>query len=528
MNRIDNSGEGIAKLGRDEDNYLAHVAQGEMVVPPVITPETRQRLEQEMMMVGLDPNEYTVGDGMSINPITGNPEFLSLKKIAKSFKKVVKKVAPIAAVIPGPWQAPAIIYNKGKAAVNLAKGEGGIGDLMTVFAGGSQKVFGKDGALQSVKSGDFLKAGGGFKDALTGIGSIDGKFKPFQYGKNIGQQYRDDQKQGYFGLFSGGDEPVDYMGGEGMMDASYQPQGSSDVPSPEEMDFINKNYKYSSESGLFIGKDNKQYTPNQVLGQVRNTQDSGGNFLSNFLGGGEGRFFGFKTPSALKSIGDAIGLGGASGLKDVYGSGGDSKSGGLGNLGNLGIAGLAGLVGKLAYDEAKDFKGVPLTPLTTMDQLGRYNIAAEIARQKGEEMPSRVEYGLNPQGLPVLQGGMPRQAAYGGAVYNQADGDHNGIMAFADGGVVEMQNGGEPPIDPANFPVKEGQIDGPGTETSDDIPAMLSDGEFVMTAKAVKGAGAFDVNDSNGILTLTPNGDPSRDSGTRVMYKLMDHFGGVA
>ncbi len=27
---------------------------------------------------------------------------------------------------------------------------------------------------------------------------------------------------------------------------------------------------------------------------------------------------------------------------------------------------------------------------------------------------------------------------------------------------------------------------GPGTETSDDIPAMLSDGEFVMTAAAIK------------------------------------------
>ena len=87
MNKIDNSGTGIAKLGRDEDNYLAHVAAGEMVVPPVITPETRQRLEQEMMSVGLDPNEYTVGSGMSINPITGNPEFLSLKKNSQRFKK---------------------------------------------------------------------------------------------------------------------------------------------------------------------------------------------------------------------------------------------------------------------------------------------------------------------------------------------------------------------------------------------------------------------------------------------------------
>ena len=49
-----------------------------------------------------------------------------------------------------------------------------------------------------------------------------------------------------------------------------------------------------------------------------------------------------------------------------------------------------------------------------------------------------------------------------------------------------------------------------------------------MTAKAVKGAGGYNVDDSNGILTLSPNGEPSRDSGTRVMYKLMEHFGGVA
>jgi hypothetical protein len=42
------------------------------------------------------------------------------------------------------------------------------------------------------------------------------------------------------------------------------------------------------------------------------------------------------------------------------------------------------------------------------------------------------------------------------------------------------------------YPRKTGQIDGPGTATSDSIPAMLSDGEFVMTAKAVRGAGKGD------------------------------------
>jgi len=35
----------------------------------------------------------------------------------------------------------------------------------------------------------------------------------------------------------------------------------------------------------------------------------------------------------------------------------------------------------------------------------------------------------------------------------------------------------------------EGEVEGPGTGTSDSIPAMLSDGEFVITAKAVKQIG---------------------------------------
>jgi len=61
------------------------------------------------------------------------------------------------------------------------------------------------------------------------------------------------------------------------------------------------------------------------------------------------------------------------------------------------------------------------------------------------------------------------------------------------------------------FPRKNGYIGGPGTETSDDIPAMLSDGEFVMTAKAVRGLG-----------------DGSRKQGVRKMYDMMRAFeGGV-
>ena len=102
MKTMNNPG-GIAGLGRGEDTMLAHVAPGEMVVPPVITPETQKIIEQEMMAVGLDPYDYMVGEGMSINPITGMAEFGFLKKLGKSLKKVVKKVAPLAGalLIPG-------------------------------------------------------------------------------------------------------------------------------------------------------------------------------------------------------------------------------------------------------------------------------------------------------------------------------------------------------------------------------------------------------------------------------------------
>lgn len=49
-----------------------------------------------------------------------------------------------------------------------------------------------------------------------------------------------------------------------------------------------------------------------------------------------------------------------------------------------------------------------------------------------------------------------------------------------------------------------GEVSGPGTGTSDSVEALLSDGEFVMTAKAVRGAG-----------------DGDRDIGAARMYDMM-------
>jgi len=75
------------------------------------------------------------------------------------------------------------------------------------------------------------------------------------------------------------------------------------------------------------------------------------------------------------------------------------------------------------------------------------------------------------------------------------------ITGFASGSGQRIEH---PDGKVREHPKRIGEIAGPGTGTSDDIPAMLSDGEFVMTAKAVRNAGGG-----------------SRKEGAKNMYKMM-------
>ena len=61
------------------------------------------------------------------------------------------------------------------------------------------------------------------------------------------------------------------------------------------------------------------------------------------------------------------------------------------------------------------------------------------------------------------------------------------------------------------FAAAGGEVKGPGTGTSDSVPARLSDGEFVLTAKAVRGAGGGD-----------------RNIGAARMYDMMSQLEGAA
>ena len=118
----------------------------------------------------------------------------------------------------------------------------------------------------------------------------------------------------------------------------------------------------------------------------------------------------------------------------------------------------------------------------------------QYSKPMGSEMMEETEtvQGMN-------QGGTPRR-------YYQ-EGGLGSLM----GGMGDMMPSGDLDMRPGGEPV------GPGTGTSDDIPAMLSDGEFVMTAAAVEGAGGGDrATGSERMMNMMKNfeqgGQPSPES----------------
>ena len=119
--------------------------------------------------------------------------------------------------------------------------------------------------------------------------------------------------------------------------------------------------------------------------------------------------------------------------------------------------------------------------------------------------------------MKLAMGGKPEvsYSAYGndgikGGFYSnikKAEDDVNKVPPLT----AYMNQGG----DTMNFPRRTGTIRGPGTKTSDSIPAMLSDGEFVQRTDAVNGAG---------IMMGAKNADEAQKKGAQFMYALQDRL----
>ncbi len=103
-----------------------------------------------------------------------------------------------------------------------------------------------------------------------------------------------------------------------------------------------------------------------------------------------------------------------------------------------------------------------------------------------------------------IQNLTPTYAAEGGIMSAQQPVEYS---AMTGQGVMGLAKGGDV------FPRRTGQIEGPGTKTSDSIPAMLSDGEFVQRTDAVNGAG---------VMMGAKNASEAREKGADFMYALQD------
>ena len=457
--------EGIAALGRNEDTYLAHVAPDEMIVPAQAlrdNPLLKQAIQKSISKYGIDPNQFLVGNGsMDLNPLTGLPEFGFLSKIWKKAKKIVKKVAPVAVnFIPG-------VGPLAKAALTTVAGKAsGLSTKEALLGGalsyGGSKLFGGTPGTATSKGGSFFTGGG-----ADGIG---------RFGK-VGDFFGNVRK-GIGSLFGGPQVPEGLqMGADGMyVDAAGNTYGYQQLVDMGVMDrsgnIINTPQANLSNRGGFLDTARDFIRPGQE-GQSR-------------LGMIEDMIKG--RPSDPVRAGGGF-LGGSPG----QGGGGNAFSGLMGGL--TSPMGLAGLTGLAAYMAAKKEEGgLSETPKVTMDQLGRYQMAQNLGTGG-----SRADFGLAPApvALDFAYGGEARQ------YFNQG-----GLATMI--GELDMREGGESA--------------GLGTGTSDDIPAMLSDGEFVMTAKATRGAGAFDVNKTKSGIELIKGGSASREEGVKNMRELMNIF----
>ena len=213
-------------------------------------------------------------------------------------------------------------------------------------------------------------------------------------------------------------------------------------------------------------------------------------FISDITEGGPGGPYGSQMPFMNE--------GGIASLTQ----GPETESGGIGKI----LGGIGKVLGGMGSEDV-DFENM------TREELIEYikSLSSSgsgmmgMARGGSDDKPgyaptaggglSQFSGTFSPQNIARYKQGVSN--VFGGGATPKADG---GIMQLSKGDMVE------------EFPRMNGPIAGPGTETSDDIPAMLSDGEFVVNAKAVRGIGRM--NGAN------KSKAEQRREGAKMMYAL--------
>lgn len=500
----------LAEFGRNGDTYIVHAAEGETVIPMEVlneNPRLKNMLWQQMAEMGIEPERYIVGNELnSINPVTGQPEFF-LKKVFKGLGKVVKATLPLvgAAVgfmIAGPYGTTLGIKASTAAGIGAFLGAAGTAKLM----GQSWKGAALTGALSAFGMNSLANSQAAAAGGYMGAGS--GQFLPKSLASGVANVARDTGSawKGIGSLFKAAGAPITPVEVKDLapLDITAAPL---DAP--------------ASTAGV---ASTQSFAPGATEGPQ--------SLLPQTPAASTGPPIPLRKPPPPKSLG-------------FIGRTLDDATTAFANLGpgQRTIAKLAG-AGIAADTLLSGKREEELPPITGEDLIAediasgtfRYAFRPGIDSTKYDKPmsnfkesdklkniarpPTEFAYGLpgNVYYDPIT--GQYRDMTTGEIVSNvrgnlppalevrEAGGRLSGVPVYPPTG---SSPSGIQSVQPQMFAVNArkagGEIVGPGTGTSDSIPAMLSDGEFVMTAKAVKNAGKGD-----------------RRAGARKMYAMMKNL----
>jgi hypothetical protein len=453
MTPIQNLADNLAALGRYEDTYMVHAAEGETVVPRDVldaNPILKTALFAQMRSMGIEnPDRYVVGSGLnSVNPITGQPEFF-FKKIKRLLKKIA---APVGGTIGFALAGPA----------GAAIGSG----LGSLVGGASPKQ-----ALGTAAIGGFLGYGAGtFAPNLQG--QLQGAFRGIP---GIG---------GLMPAQSLG-VPVSPGGGLPYLDAAKAASKSAASP----------------KSGLFSGIS-EFAKKNPPLAAA--LAGAGGFAISSLMSGSGAEKEEFREPLRYQdylrernALGDNATPDQVSKLRISYG------------LSPTPPTPMEGL--QPGYGMADG--GNPIAEMSIGEQAALVN---DLNMRISEIVAAMAKPGADIPSLLEAKRMQERQidAILGAGSQPYTPNDEEVVQEEV---IVEANRGGglsqlrDQMVAMQGFPRRNGAISGPGGPRDDLIPAMLSDGEFVMNERAVRGAGGGNLN-----------------LGTRRMYDLMNRFEGAA
>jgi hypothetical protein len=522
INSMKEVADRMAKMGRGTDTYIIHASDREVILPQEVgdkNPELVARIKAAIDQEGGDGEAYVVGsDRNNINPETGLIEMkFSLSKIVKKVKNVFKKAAkvilPVAINFIAPGLGTIASAAIGAGIGGLIQGESlgqalksaALGGITAGVASGISGAISGEGFMTGLKGGlPASYSGSGLKGAFPS--ASDFALRKSGDPMFMGTGFKG--TEGYSNLVSKQAADAALAAKPFDLKAEYLKNVEANIPSAEAMTLAQSAEKTATAAAA-AAKPSMMSTALKFGLPALGIASATG--MLDPIPASEIDIEGFdETDTSETRLAEN---------PEIYSTGVPTKA-----------------PGYITPSQAI-YSGQPLTTAAYLPSQGTYNpivpsatYASLTPSGAGTMVPSSGGastyvppapvtipgydstvtgmrpaplYGVDAQGNPIYS---PYIEPIRPASYVEPE-----VQMAAAGGPMTMNREGQRNMALDQFPRRTGQIQGPGTETSDDIPAMLSDGEFVMTAQAVRGAG---------------NG--SREQGFKKMYDIMRAFEGGA